>query len=157
MHSSSVQFSSVTQLCPTLCYLVDCSQPGSSAHGILKARLLECVAMPSSRRSSQSWNLTCISSKSESHCLHWFRAVSSQILLPGPKVSLSVQFSHSILSSSLQPHESQHDRPPCPSPTPIRPSLKNKNTMLKRILIAKLDFIRTCGLYMNMTVIFLKI
>ena len=30
----------------------------------------------------------------------------------------SVQFSHSVLSESLQPHESQHARPPCPSPTP---------------------------------------
>ena len=30
----------------------------------------------------------------------------------------SVQFSHSIMSDSLQPHESQHTRPPCPSPTP---------------------------------------
>ena len=30
----------------------------------------------------------------------------------------SVQFSHSVLSDSLWPHESQHARPPCPSPTP---------------------------------------
>ena len=30
----------------------------------------------------------------------------------------SVQFSRSIVSDSLQPHESQHARPPCPSPTP---------------------------------------
>ena len=30
----------------------------------------------------------------------------------------SVQFNHSIVSNSLQPHESQHTRPPCPSPTP---------------------------------------
>ena len=30
----------------------------------------------------------------------------------------SVQFSHSVMSNSLQPHESQHARPPCPSPTP---------------------------------------
>ena len=29
-----------------------------------------------------------------------------------------VQFSHSVMSNSLQPHESQHARPPCPSPTP---------------------------------------
>ena len=28
-----------------------------------------------------------------------------------------VQFSHSVLSDSLWPHESQHARPPCPSPT----------------------------------------
>ena len=30
----------------------------------------------------------------------------------------SVQFSYSVVSSSLWPHESQHARPPCPSPTP---------------------------------------
>ena len=30
----------------------------------------------------------------------------------------SVQFSHSVVSDSLQPHESQHARPPCPSRTP---------------------------------------
>ena len=30
----------------------------------------------------------------------------------------SVQFSHSVVSDSLRPHESQHARLPCPSPTP---------------------------------------
>ena len=30
----------------------------------------------------------------------------------------SVQFSCSVVSDSFQPHESQHARPPCPSPTP---------------------------------------
>ena len=30
----------------------------------------------------------------------------------------SIQFSRSVVSNSLQPHESQHTRPPCPSPTP---------------------------------------
>ena len=30
----------------------------------------------------------------------------------------SIQFSHSVVSDSLWPHESQHTRPPCPSPTP---------------------------------------
>ena len=30
----------------------------------------------------------------------------------------SVQFSHSVVSDSLQPHEVQHDRLPCPSPIP---------------------------------------
>ena len=29
-----------------------------------------------------------------------------------------VQFSHSVVSDSLRPHESQHARPSCPSPTP---------------------------------------
>ena len=35
------------------------------------------------------------------------------------KISFSsVQFSRSVVSDSLRPHESQHARPPCPSPTP---------------------------------------
>ena len=42
---------SVTQSYLTLCDPVDCSPPGSSVHGILQARILEWVAMPS-RRSS---------------------------------------------------------------------------------------------------------
>ena len=37
------------QLCPTFCNLMDCSPPGSSVHGILLARILEWVAMSSSR------------------------------------------------------------------------------------------------------------
>ena len=40
------------QFCPTLYDHMDCSPPGSSAHGILQARILEWVAMPSSRGSS---------------------------------------------------------------------------------------------------------
>ena len=31
---------------------------------------------------------------------------------------IPVQFSHSVTSNSLRPHEPQHARPPCPSPTP---------------------------------------
>ena len=38
----------VTQLCLTLCGLMDGRPPGSSVHGIPQARILECVAMPSS-------------------------------------------------------------------------------------------------------------
>ena len=45
--------SEVTQLCPTLCNPMVCSLPGSSLHGILQARTLECVAIPSSRGSSR--------------------------------------------------------------------------------------------------------
>ena len=39
------------------------------------------------------------------------------VLMAGAMLS-SVQFSHSIVSDSLRLHESQHTRPPCPSPTP---------------------------------------
>ena len=40
------------QSCPTPCKLMDCSLPGSSVHGVLQARTLKWVAMPSSRGSS---------------------------------------------------------------------------------------------------------
>ena len=39
------------QSCPTSCNSMDCSPPGSSVHGILQTRILEWVAMPSSRGS----------------------------------------------------------------------------------------------------------
>ena len=42
---SSVQFSSVTQSCPTLCDPIDGSPPGSPIPGILQARTLEWVAI----------------------------------------------------------------------------------------------------------------
>ena len=42
----------VDQLCPMLCDPVDCSLPGSSVRGILQARMLEWVALSSSRRYS---------------------------------------------------------------------------------------------------------
>ena len=50
---------SVTQSCPTLCNPMDSSPPGSPAHGIPQARILEWVSLPFSRASSwhrdQTW------------------------------------------------------------------------------------------------------
>ena len=45
----------------TLCDPVDCSWPGFSVHGIFQERILELVAMPSSRGSFRPRNLTCVS------------------------------------------------------------------------------------------------
>ena len=42
----------VAQFCPTLCEPTDCSLPGSFVHRILQARILEWVAIPFSRGSS---------------------------------------------------------------------------------------------------------
>ena len=54
------------QSCLMLCDPMDCSPPGSSVHGILQARILEWVAMPSSRGSSwprdQTW-VSCIAGR----------------------------------------------------------------------------------------------
>ena len=52
------------QSCPTLCDPMDCSLSGSSVHGILHAKILEWVAMPSSRGSSRrrdGTHVSCIS------------------------------------------------------------------------------------------------
>ena len=40
------------------------------------------------------------------------------LFLSNPLVLNWVQFSHSVVSNSLWPHGGQHDRLPCPSPTP---------------------------------------
>ena len=51
----------VTKLCLTLHDPMDCSQPGSSVHGISQARILEWVTMSFSRGSSRPGNGTCVS------------------------------------------------------------------------------------------------
>ena len=95
-----------------LCDTMDCRLPGSSDHGILQARILEWVVMPSSRGCSRPRDQThfayisCIGRRLLYHQCH------SQI-----PCTPSVQFSHSVMFNSLRPHESQHARPPCPSPT----------------------------------------
>ena len=53
---------------------------------------------------SQDWPSTCLPQAPASNCPY--------------QTGGSVQFSHSVMSDSLRPHESQHARPPCPSPTP---------------------------------------
>ena len=55
MHAKTLQF------CLTLCDPMDCSLPCSSTHRILWARMLEWVAMSSSRGSSQHRDQTCVS------------------------------------------------------------------------------------------------
>ena len=52
------------KLCVTLCDPVDCGPPGSSVHGILQPKILEWIAMPSSRGSSQPRDQTHVSCSS---------------------------------------------------------------------------------------------
>ena len=66
------------QSCRTLCNLMDCSPPGSFIHGILQARILEWVAMPSSKGSSWPRDRTCLLG-----FLHW--QVGSLLLVPPGK------------------------------------------------------------------------
>ena len=59
------------QSCLTLCNPMDCTLPGSSVHGILRARILEWVAISFSRGSSQPRDWTYIS---------WFSCIGRQFL-----------------------------------------------------------------------------
>ena len=45
-------------------------------------------------------------------------APENKMMCMSPDTFASVQFSGSVMSDSLWPHESQHVKPPCPSPTP---------------------------------------
>ena len=53
LNNTSAALRLAAQLCPALCDPMECSPPDSSAHGILQARTLQWIAMPSSRGSSQ--------------------------------------------------------------------------------------------------------
>ena len=100
----------VVQSCPTLCDHMDYSPPGSSVHGVLQARILEYIAISSSRdlpnQGVQKGGNICMA---DLFCC--------TVEINKTLSSNSVQFSHSVMSDSLQPHEPQHARPPCPSPT----------------------------------------
>ena len=59
--SLSFVHTKLLQQCPTLCNLLDCSPPGSSIRGILQARILQWVTVPSSRGSYQPRDRTQVS------------------------------------------------------------------------------------------------
>ena len=102
---------SVTQSCLTLCGPMDCSVLGYM--GFSSAGLLEWIAISFYRGSFQPRNWTYISRVSCTgwwilyHWAIWEHNIVNQLSFS------SVQFSHSVVSNSLQPHESQHARPPC--------------------------------------------
>ena len=88
---------------PSLCDPVDCNPPGSSVHGIFQARILEWVAISSLGGSCGPRDQTLSP------------ALAGGFFTTEPLVQFS-----SVTQSCpiLRPHESQHSRPPCPSPTP---------------------------------------
>ena len=79
----------VAQSPPIVCNPVDCSPPGSSVHGILQARILECVAIPFSRGSSRPRDLMCVSCRQSHQCKGevWGPASLSRSFTPAPSVS----------------------------------------------------------------------
>ena len=103
---------SVTQLCPTLFDSIDCSMPGFPVLPHLTLMFIESV-MPSNHLILCHPLLLLLS------IFPSIRVFSreSALHIREPKFN-SVQFSRSVVSDSFRPHESQHARPPCPSPSP---------------------------------------
>ena len=125
------------QSCPTLCDPMSCSPQAPLPVGILQARIPEYVAMTSSRGILPTQGLN-------SHLLHLLHRQTcplplvppgkltkvitviqmkskngwAQVITMGSDQIRSDQISCSVMSDSLRPHELQHARPPCPSPTP---------------------------------------
>ena len=94
MHAQSLQ------LCPVLCGPMDCSLAGFSVHGILWARILEWVAMPTSKRSFQLRDgsyvssVSCIVSGFLTHWVTWEAQEKALVMSDSlwPQISLSIEF-----------------------------------------------------------------
>ena len=113
VHMHSVQLvSSVAQSCLTLCDPIDCSPPGSSVHedSPVKNTGVCCHVLLQGIFPTQGLNLDPPNCGQILYLLGYQGSPTQGIR--------SDQISHSVMSDSLQPHESQHARPPCPSPTP---------------------------------------
>ena len=92
---------SISQLCPTLWDLMDCSLPGSSVHGIFQARILEWAAISYSRGSSRprDWtHISCISCIGRWIFYHW--APGEPMLYS--RSLLVIYFTHSSVHRSIQ-------------------------------------------------------
>ena len=85
-----------------------------SVHGLFQARILEWIAISFYRGSSCPRDQTGVFCAS---CIAGRFFTAEPLGKPQERIS-SVQFSRSVVSDSLRPHESQHARPPCPSPIP---------------------------------------
>ena len=108
---------SIAESCLTLSDPMECNLPGSSVHGIFQARVLEWGAIAFSFKVKE-WKVIF-------HATGNQKKVELDVLISDktnlkPKMATrqrrlfsSVQFSRSVVSESLSPHESQHTRPPC--------------------------------------------
>ena len=100
----------ISQSCPTLCDPMDCGLPGFSVHGILQARILEWVAIPFSRGTSQPRDqtlVTCITGRfftvwaTGKSCLHVLAIVNIAIMNIGVHVYFSIVVFSGYMASSV--------------------------------------------------------
>ena len=89
--------------------------PRSSVHGFLRQKFWNGLPFPPWGELSDP-RIKTVSLKSRALAGGFF--TTGATWKPSCSQFSSVQFSRSVVSDTLQPHESQHARPPCPSPTP---------------------------------------
>ena len=91
----------VAQSCPTLCNPLDCIPPGSPVHGILQARILEWVAMPFSRGSSQPRDQPQVSCIAGRFLINWATREAPALTIDPLKILLKL--SHCLWSARVLP------------------------------------------------------
>ena len=95
---------------------ITCMVPANSGHTCIQTSPPESKKQQSGsflllRWQSVTENTSSLKVKKPTVAMNWNSTKEINIIY-------SVQFSCSVVSNSLQPHKSQHTRPPCPSPTP---------------------------------------
>ena len=119
----------LTQSCPTLCDPMDCSPPGSSVHEILQTRILEWVAISSSKGSSRHRDrihVSCVSCGAFTTepsgnnqvprgvtCILWLDAprLDAHWVQCTPTTLLQPKLSHTITSEAPAPWREAGSRP----------------------------------------------
>ena len=93
----------IANSCLILCYPMDCNLPGSCAHGISQARILEWVAIPSSKgfsRNRDGTHVSCISCTGR-QVLHYMRHWESTFNSHTSALLASISFSKLWLNDYL--------------------------------------------------------
>ena len=128
---------------------MDCSPPGSSAHGILQARMLEWFAIPFSRgcsRPRDGTRVRCISGRfltiwvsREAHAdrIYLLLCYYDSKCISGMEVKNRGSVSHSVLSDSLRPHGLYPARLLCPWNSPGKNTGVGNNSLLQGIFLTQ--------------------
>ena len=125
---------SVTLSCPTLCKPIDCSPPGSSVNGIFQARILQWVAISSSRGSSPPRDRTriscvsCIGRRILYHCASW---EIPKVLFQG----LNLLFASEMEKEGHEPGTQMHLEAKKDKKTEFSPTSSRKEHSLANALI----------------------
>ena len=132
--------SEVTQSYPTLCDLMDCSQPGFSVYGILQARILEWVAISFSRGSFRPRDWAQVS-RIVGRCVYHLNH-------QGSRREDNKRICNSLVSDSLWPHGLQPARLLCPWNSPGKNTAVGCHFLLQGIFPTQWSNLRLlCLLY----------